>query len=145
MANRVQAIEVWAGDIQNKAGMLARVLEAMATAGAQLEFMIARRVTDHTSRVFLAPIKGKKQVEAAGDVGLVRAKGMFAICVEAANRAGLAAQLTRAVAAKGVNLRGASAAAIGNKARIYLAFATKGDMQQAMTVVKKALKSGLKG
>ena len=94
--------------------------------------------------VFLAPIKGKKQVQAAGDVGLVPARGMYAICVEASNRSGLAAKLTRAVAANGINLRGASAAAIGKKARIYLALGTKDDMEKAVKAAKKALKASAK-
>lgn len=140
MAYQVKQIEVWAGDIQNRAGMLARVLEALANEGAQLEFMVARKVTDRTSRVFVAPLRGKKQQKAASDVGLVKAAGMHAICIEGPDRSGLGANVTRAVAAKGLNLRGASAASIGKKARIYLAFSSNDDAKEAIATVRKSLK-----
>ena len=72
MPYTINKVDVWAGDILNRPGMLARVLEALANAGVHLEFMIARRVNEKTSRVFLAPIKGVKQQRIASDMGLLR-------------------------------------------------------------------------
>lgn len=65
MPYTIKKVEVWAGDILNRPGMLARVFEALTNAGAQLEFMIARRLNEKTSRVFLAPIQGVKRHLAA--------------------------------------------------------------------------------
>ncbi len=141
MAYTINKVEVWAGDILNRPGTLARVLEALTNAGAQLEFMIARRVNEGTSRVFLAPIKGTKQQRAASDVGVARAKGMHSLRIEGPNRAGLGAEITRAVACKGINLRGASAAAIGRKAVFYLAVETEQARKDAMRVVRSLLGS----
>jgi len=145
MAYKISKVDVWAADIVNKPGMLARVLEAVSNAGAKLEFMIARKASDTTSRVFISPIKGKKVKQAAQDVGLVPAQGMHTLCVEAPDRPGLGAEITRAVAAQGINLRGASAAAAGKKAMIYLAFDNAEDSEKAVKVVKKAMKGGKKG
>ncbi len=139
MPYTISKVEVWAADILNRPGTLARVFEGLATAGAQLEFLIARRVNENTSRVFLAPIKGAKQQRAASDVGLTRAVGMYSLRIEGPDRSGLGAEITRAVANKGINLRGASAAAIGRKAVFYLAVETEQLRKDAIGVVRKLL------
>ncbi len=139
MAYTVSKVDVWVADIPNRSGTLAGVLEGLASAGAQLEFMIARRANEATSRVFLAPIKGAKQQRAASDVGLVRAEGMHSLRIEGPDRAGLGLEITRAVADKGINLRGASAAAIGRKAVFYLAVETEQHRKEALQVVRKLL------
>lgn len=139
MPYTIKKVEVWAGDILNRPGTLARVLEALTNAGAQLEFMIARRLNEKTSRVFLAPIKGVKQQRAASDVGLVRASGMHSLRIEGPDRAGLGARITRAVADGGINLRGASAASVGRKAVFYLAVDSEPNLKEAMRVVRKIL------
>lgn len=141
MSYKLSKVEVWASDIVNRPGMLARVLEALTNAGAQLEFMVARRASENTSRLFLAPLKGVKQKQAATNVGLVPAVGMHTLCVEGPDRAGLGAEVTRAVADQGLNLRGASAASIAGKATIYLGLATASDLEQAAKAVKRALQS----
>lgn len=140
MSYTIKKVDVWAADISNRPGTLARLLEGLANAGAQLEFMIARKVSDNTSRVFVAPITGAKQRRAASDVGLTRAKGMHSLRIEGPNRAGLGAKITRAVAGKGVNLRGASAAAIGRKALFYLAVQDEKACKEAIRVVRALLK-----
>jgi predicted amino acid-binding ACT domain protein len=118
--------------------MLARVLEALNNAGAQLEFVLARRASEHTSRVFLHPIKGAKQKQAAAEVGLVTAGGMHALRLDGPDRPGLGAELTRAIADQGINLRGVSAAAIGKTSTTYFAFDNADDAEQAAKVIRKA-------
>ncbi|MCH7860719.1 MAG: hypothetical protein IH998_03305 [Proteobacteria bacterium] len=49
--------------------------------------------------------------------------------------------MTRAVADKGINLRGVSAAAIGRKAVFYLAVETEQARKDAMRVVRSLLGS----
>ena len=101
---------------------------------------IARKLNSRTSRVFIAPIKGAKLQRAAKKAGLRRAKGMHSLRIEGPDRAGLGAKLTQAVAEKGINLRGASAAAIGKKSVFYLAVESAKDLKSAMLVVRKALR-----
>ncbi|NUQ49540.1 MAG: ACT domain-containing protein, partial [Phycisphaerae bacterium] len=95
MSTRISKVEVYAADLRNQPGMLARVLEALANAGADLEFIVARRVTGNTARVFMAPLKGARQLRAAADVDVRRAAGMHALRIEAADRPGFGAALTR--------------------------------------------------
>ncbi len=135
----INKIDVWAADIPNQPGTLARVLDGLSSAGVQLEFMIARKASETTSRVFFAPIKGAKQQRAASSIGLARAAGMHSLRIEGPDRAGLGAKITNAVAENGVNLRGASAAAIGKKAVFYLAVENEQDLKQATRAVRKLL------
>jgi UTP:GlnB (protein PII) uridylyltransferase len=138
MSLKIGKVEVWAGDIVNKPGMLARVLEALAAAGASLEFVVARRVSENTGRVFVAPLTTAKQRKAAADVGLVRAARMNSLRIEGPDKPGLGARLTRAIADAGINVRGCSAAALGKKSVCYLAFASEAEAQAAAKVVRRA-------
>ena len=139
MAYTIKKVEVWAGDVKNRPGMLARILEGLTQAGAQLEFLVARRVSENTSRVFLAPLKGVKQKRMAGEVGLVSATGMHCIRIEGPDHPGLGADISRGVAGAGINIRGASAATIGRKTAFYLAFKTDDEAKAAAKVVRKTL------
>jgi hypothetical protein len=136
---KISKVDVYAGDMMNKPGMLARVLEALSHAGANLEFVIARRVTPNTSRVFLAPLAGRKVLSAAADVGLSKTAGMHVVRIEGPDRAGLGAKITRSVASAGLNLRGLSAASIKKGSVCYIAFSTSTDQAQAIKEIKKSL------
>jgi hypothetical protein len=48
--------------------------------------------------------------------------------------------MTRALAAAGINLRGVSAAALGRRTVTYFAFDSAADADNAVRVLKKALK-----
>lgn len=137
MKLKIQKAEVWVVDVVNKPGMLARVLEALAGAGAALEFVVARRVTENTARAFVAPLKGARQARAAADVGMQKAAGMHTLRVEGLDKPGLGAALTRRLADAGLNLRGLSAAAIGRKSVCYVAFKTAGEAAAAQRVLRR--------
>ncbi|MBN2447684.1 MAG: ACT domain-containing protein [Phycisphaerae bacterium] len=141
MAYTTKFVEVWAGDVLNRPGMLARILEALTEAGATLELLIGRRISERTSRVFVAPLKGKKQKAAAGEVGLVPAAGMHALRIEGPDRRGLGAELARAIASADINIRGVSAAVMGRKAVLYFAFKTEEEAKTAAAVARKLLRS----
>lgn len=131
MSLRINTVNVWAVDVVNRPGMLARVLEGLRNAGANLEFVIARRVTANTSRVFLAPLTGAAQSRAAADLGVAPARGLHTLRIEGADRPGVGADLTRALAAAGLNIRGLSSCAIGKHFVCYVAFATDADARAA--------------
>ena len=139
MPYKINKIDVHAGDIMNRPGMLARVLEALAAAGADLEFVIARQVSENTSRVFVAPLSNKKVVRAAADVGLRRAVGLYALRIEGPDKPGLGARITRAIADAGLNIRGLSAASPGKSNVCYIAFAHADEVARATKALKKLL------
>jgi hypothetical protein len=142
MAYSVKKVDVWAGEIADRPGGLASTLAAMTKAGANIEFVVARRAPDKpgTGVVFMTPIKGAKQKTAAQQAGLGTSEGLHSVRIEGPDKAGLGAKLTDALAAAGINLRGISAAALGRRAVSYLAFDSAADSDTAVRILKKALK-----
>jgi hypothetical protein len=142
MAYTVKKVDVWAGEIADRPGGLASTLAAVTKAGADIEFIVARRAPDKpgTGVVFMTPIKGAKQKAAAQQAGLGTSESLHSVRVEGPDRAGLGAKMTDALAAEGINVRGISAAALGRRAVSYLAFDSAADSDAAVRILKKALK-----
>ena len=139
MALEVSRVDIWAGSVKDKPGALAGVLSALADAGAKLNYVMARRAPDKpgTGVVFLAPLKGAKQAAAARKAGLHKTKSLFAVRASGADKAGLGAKLTRALADKGINLRGLSASVIGRKFVLWVALDSSADATKALRMLRK--------
>jgi hypothetical protein len=142
MPYSIRKVEVWAAEIDDRPGGLAEKLEALAKAGASLEFIISRRAPDKPGKgvVFLTPVKGAKQTRAASEAGLNTTSSLHSVRVEGPDRPGLGTKMTRALADAGINLRGVSAAALGRKSVTYFAFDSADDAANAIKLLKKALK-----
>ncbi len=142
MAYAVKKVDVWAGEIADRPGGLAATISALSNAGANLEFVIARRAPDKpgTGVVFVTPIRGAKQKSAAQAAGLSTTASLHSVRVEGPDRPGLGAKMTEALAGAGINLRGLSAAAIGRRMVCYLAFDSAADAATAMSTLRKTLK-----
>lgn len=139
MKLKVKRVDVWASSIQDRPGGLAEKLETLCAAKANLEFMIARRAPDRPGEgvVFLAPIKGKKQKQAAESAGFLKTDSMHPIRIEGPDKAGVVAKISRAMAEAGINLRGLSAAAIGKRFLNYIAVDSEEDAEKAVKLLKK--------
>jgi hypothetical protein len=139
MAVKIQKLDVWVAEIRDEAGGLARVLEPLAAAGADLAFVIARRRPEApgTGVVFLAGLKGAKQTKAAAAAGLVKTGDLTAARVEVTNKPGLLSRLMEKLAAAGISLRGVSASVTGTKCVIVFAFDTADDRDKAAKLLKK--------
>ncbi|HUU90729.1 MAG TPA: ACT domain-containing protein [Phycisphaerae bacterium] len=137
MALDVTQVEVWAATIDDRPGGLAEKLDALAAAGANLEFVIARRTPEGPGDgvVFVTPIAGAA-AKAAEAAGFAVAASLRSLRVEARDAPGLGAEITGALAAAGVNLRGVSAAAIGDRCVCYLAFDSPEDSAKAADALK---------
>ena len=135
----VARVDVWAARVKDQSGGLNQQLEALAQAGANLEFVIARRTPENpgTGMVFVTPIKGAKQVKVAKQAGFKKTTTLHSIRIAAADRLGLGSMLTRQIAEAGINLRGFSAAAVGRKAVFHLAFDSPTDASKAMRRLKQ--------
>jgi len=138
MALDVTKQEVWAGDIDDQPGGLAEVLERLAEAGADLECVISRRQPDQpgTGVVFVCPIKGRKVQDAAREAGLSKAEDIATLRIEGPNKIGIGAQMTAAMSDEGINVRGVSAMALGNKFISYIGFDSDQDATRAMRALK---------
>lgn len=138
MKLNISRVDVWAAGIKDRPGGLAEKLEPLAQAGANLKFVIARRVHKKSKKavVFITPIKGAKQVKAAKKSGLKKTKSLQGLRITAADRAGLGAKITKQLAEAGINLRGFSGASINKRAIFYLAFDRAADINKAMRILK---------
>jgi len=134
----ISRVDVWAASIKDRPGGLAKKLEALAQAGVNLEFVIARRAPEKpgTGVVFVTPIKGAKQIKAAKKAGFAKTASLRGLRIAAADKPGLGAKLTKQLAEAGINLRGMSGAAIGKRAIFHLAFDSNADANQAMRCLK---------
>jgi hypothetical protein len=139
MKLKVSRTDTWAAPIEDRPGGLADILGALATVGANLEFVIARRAPEKrgTGVVFITPLKGAKQIKAAGAAGFQKNDSLHTLRVEGADKPGTCAKLTRALAEAGINLRGFSAAALGKQYITHLALDTAADATKAAALLKK--------
>jgi len=135
----ITRVDVWAAGIEDRPGGLAQKLDALAQAGINLEFLIARRSPEKpgTGVVFVTPIKGAKQVRAATQAGFEKTKSLHALRIATADKPGLGATLTKHLADAGINLRGLSAAAIGRRAIFHLAFDSTANANKAKRCLKR--------
>ena len=133
-------VPVWAATIEDRPGGLAEKLDALSAAGANLEFIISRRDAANPGKgvVFVTPIEGDEVEKAARSEGFAPTTSLHSVRVSGGDRPGLGAQLTWLIADAGVNLRGLSAAAIGDQSVVYLAFDSAADATKATKLLEGA-------
>ena len=137
MSLTVERVDVWAATIEDEPGGLAQKLAPLSEAGADLAFAIARRAPEEpgTGVVFVTPLRGDAQTEAAEKAGFAVADSLHSVRIEGDNKPGIGAQLTGKLADAGINLRGLSAAVIGGRFIMYLALDTAKDAEKAIGVI----------
>lgn len=140
MKQLVKKVDVWLALMENKPGMLGRKLAGLADAGANLEFIFARRTRDTPSKglLFIAPIRGNRQVKAAKELGFTISDKLHTLRVEGGDSPGIAAQLAGKMGEAGINLRGFSGSVIGARYVVYLGFDTAADLKKAQRLVAAA-------
>ena len=138
MALKVAREDVWVASIKDKPGGLAKKLAVLGDAGAQLEFLIARRTPkkQRTGVVFVTPLKGAAQLKAAKKARFRKTKSLHSVRIEGGDAPGLGAKITQALAERGINLRGLSAAVIGKRFVAHIALDSTDDARKAMRVLK---------
>lgn len=137
MALRIHRVQVWSGEIPDKPGAAAAMLERLTHAGADLEFLMTRpqRGKPDVGVLFLAPVQGAQQIEAAQKAGLSPARDVAMLCVESENRPGIGAQVMGLLAVAGINLRGISISTVAERMVAYLAFDNEDSACQAIQVL----------
>jgi len=137
MTLAIRRIQVWSGEIPDRPGAAAAKLEQLARAGADLEFVFTRphRTQAEMSILFIAPIAGPEQTQAARSTGLGPALDVAMLCVEGENRAGIGYEIMSRLAVAGINLRGISISALGGRFSAYLAFDNADVATQAVQVL----------
>ena len=136
----VERVDVWAATIQDRPGGLAEVLTTLREAGADLQFIIARRAPEAPGKgvVFVTPLQGDREIRGAAQVGFNVAQSLHSVRVMGADRPGIAAELTQKLADGGINLRGFSASVIGAQFVAHVAVDSLDDSNKAIEILEKA-------
>ena len=139
MGLAVERVDVWAASITDQPGGLAETLAPLAEAGADLEFVVARRAAEKpgSGGVFVTPLQGDAQAAAGEKAGFAVADSLHSLRIEGDNKPGIGARLTKTLAEAGINLRGLSAAVIGERFILYLALDTADDAEKAISLVQE--------
>ena len=133
-----ERIDVWAATIADKPGGLADVLAALRDAGADLQFIIARRAPDMPGKgvVFVAPLQNDRDIRAAAEVGFNVTRTLHSVRVMGADRPGIASELAQKAADARINLRGFSASVIGTQFVAYLAVDSMQDADNVIALLR---------
>ncbi len=136
----VERADVWAATIQDKPGGLAMLLDALRSAGADLQFIISRRAPDKpgTGVVFVTPLQNDREIRIAAQVGFNVSQSLHSVRVMGQDRPGVAAELTQKLADAGINLRGFSASVFGPQFVAYVAVDSLADANKAMEILRSA-------
>ena len=139
MGLNVARVDVWIAQLKDAPGMLAEKLVQLSGSGADLDFVFARRSAEKpgTGVAFIAPIKGAKQVSAAKKARFKKSKRLVVLKVTGANKAGMGAVITGAIAEAGISIQGFSAHVIGKQFVLHLAFSAAADATKAAGIVRK--------
>ena len=135
----IERVEVWAASIEDKPGGLANTLSSLREAGADLDFILARRAPEEPGRsvVYVTPLRGDAELEAAATLGFNLTARVYSVRVEGQNQPGIAAQLAAQLAAAGLNLRGFSAAVLGTRFILYIGLDSAGDAAKALAILQQ--------
>ncbi|OGA83357.1 MAG: amino acid-binding protein [Betaproteobacteria bacterium RIFCSPLOWO2_12_FULL_66_14] len=139
MTLKVSRVDLWTVSIDDQAGGTADKLEPLSNAGANFEFVFARRTPEQPGRgmLFVTPVKGAKVVQAAQAAGFTKPENVHSVRIEGANKPGVTAKTARALANAGISFRALSATGIGSKFVSYVALDTAEDAGKAASLLKK--------
>jgi hypothetical protein len=136
----IERVDVWAAPIEDKPGGLAKILSGLREAGADLDFVVARRAPEKPGSgvVFVTPLRGDAEVAAAATLGFNVTSSLQSVRIEGDNRQGIVAELAEKIAAAGINLHGLSAAVIGTRFILYLGLDTADAAIKVTQLLRKA-------
>ncbi len=136
----IDKVDVWATTLMDRPGGLAEKLGALKEAGADLQFVIARRAPEKPGGgvVFVTPLRGDREIEAASAEGFSVTRSLQSLRIEGPDRPGIVAELLRQLADAGLTLQGLSAAVIGTRFVVYVGLDSADDVQRAVEILRAA-------
>ena len=135
----VQREDVWAASVEDEAGALAHKLSALTEAGADLQFIIVRRAPEKpgTGVIFVTPLRGDREVQAASAAGFAVTTGLRSVRVEGPDEPGIAAKIAKTVGDAGINMRGFSAAVLGTQFVVHIGVDSAEDAEAVVTLLSE--------
>ena len=139
MAVTVRKITVFRAEVDNRAGALAGLLEALQAARGSLDVVMGYRVPGQHERAVIEvwPVSGKKMTQAALSVGL-KASETPTLLVLGDDRPGLGQAMARALADASINLVFLVAQVVGRRYSAVFGFESAADAERAVGLLKKA-------
>ena len=136
---KTSRVDIWAAEIDDLPGGLARALHAIAEQGVELTHVVARRQPELSGRgiVLVIPQTGREHLEIIVDVRLRPANGFAALKIEGSDEPGAGARITRAIADAQVNMNALSCAVIGRRFVCYAIFDHAEDLENAEAALQR--------
>ncbi len=136
----VKRVDVWAAGLKDVPGGLVRVLTGLREAGADLDFILARRAPEKpgTGVVFVTPLRGDREIAAAANLGFNVTRSVHSVRVDGDNKPGVAAELTSKLAEAGISLRGLSVAVTGARFILYIGLDSADDAKKTVDLLQQA-------
>ena len=138
MTVTVKKITLWRSEVENKPGVLGKVLAPLAEAGADLQVVMGYRHPGDESKaaIEVSPLTGKKSLTAAKAVGLA-ASSIPTLLVEGDNRPGLGSAISQAIAGAGINISFLVAQVVGTRFSAVIGFEDEEASRKASGLIKK--------
>jgi len=139
MAATVKKIVLWRKEVENRAGILANALAPLASAGMDINLVMAYRFPGEASKaaIELYPVTGRKSATAAKEAGF-SASSIPALLVEGDNRTGLGYETAQAIANAGINMDFLVAQVVGRKYSAVFGFESDIDATKCAAIIRKA-------
>jgi len=135
MAVTVENVTIWRKEVMHKPGELARALEPLAKAGADLKVIMAYAEKDR-GIIEVGPISGKKLTDAAAEAGFA-ASTKPTLLIEGDDRPGLGFEIAKAIADLGVSISFDVTQVIAKKYSGVYGFQSEEFARKAAEAIKK--------
>src|SRR2546427_4013767 len=137
----IKKFPLWAVEIDDVAGSTTGLFKILADAGADIEFSLSRPLGDRPGKaiLFLAPIKGKKQEDAARQADFRLRSDVVGVQVQGPSRVGGNFRLTAALAHEDLSVRALVTTVDGHRFTTIFALNSEADADRAIKVLHKGL------
>jgi hypothetical protein len=137
MSLQIQRVQVWSGEIADLLGTAAGKLEHLTAAGVRLEYVCTFPHPSDATRgiLFLAPITGPEQMQAARDAGLGPALDVAMLHVQGEPGPDRGLDLMSRLAVAGVHLHGMALRTSSDRFDAFLAFPSADVAARAVQVL----------
>ena len=137
----IKKFPIWSVEIDDVVGSTTGIYKILADAGADIEFSLCRPIGDKPGKaiLFLAPIKGKKQEDAARQAEIAFRPDVVGVQVQGPNRVAGNFRLTAALAHENLAVRALITTVDGDRFTTGFAFKSEADADRAVKVLHKVL------
>lgn len=137
----VKKFPMWSVEIDDVVGATTGLFKVLADAGADIEFSLSRPIGDKAGKaiLFLAPVKGKKQEEAARRADFELRSDVVGVQVQGPSRVGGNFRLTAALEHANLSVRALVTTVDGERFTTVFALKSDEDADLAIKVIKQVI------